>query len=283
MPNQNSYSIAAQVMGILNVTPDSFSDGGHFNLIDRAVDHCALMLTQGATIIDIGGESTRPGAVAVNEAQELQRVIPVIEALRQRFDCAISIDTSKAGVMSAAVGAGAAMINDVQALTGPGCVEIAASLDVPVWLMHMQGKPRTMQHDPVYTDVVDDVKAYFIERTKVCIKAGIKPQHIGIDPGFGFGKTVAHNYQMLNRLEEFHALGFSLLAGMSRKSMIGHVLDNTVEQRLSGSLACAVIAAMKGAQVIRVHDVKETFEALQIVAATINNECNYSAHSSFAP
>ncbi len=259
------------VMGILNVTPDSFSDGGHFNLIDQAVEQGALMLRQGASIIDIGGESTRPGAKAVNADEELQRVIPVIEALRQRFDCAISIDTSKASVMRAAVAAGANIVNDVKALAAPGCMEAVAELNVPVCLMHMQGEPRTMQHNPVYNDVVEDVKAFFTTRVAQCSAAGIDPSNICLDPGFGFGKTLTQNYQLLNQLESFESLGLPLLVGMSRKSMIGNILNNQIEERLSGSLACAVIAAMKGAAILRVHDVKETVEVLKIVAATVNN------------
>jgi dihydropteroate synthase len=260
------------VMGILNVTPDSFSDGGVFDHVEKAVEQAALMLHHGASIIDIGGESTRPGAQAVNEAQELQRVIPVIKALKARFDCIISIDTSKAGVMSEAVAAGADMINDVKALSEPGCIATAARLNVPVCLMHMQGEPRTMQENPSYGDVVDDIKTFFTRRIEQCVAGGIKRQNICLDPGFGFGKTVAQNYQLLNRLDEFASLELPLLVGMSRKSMIGKVLNNTVEQRLSGSLACAVIAAMNGANIIRVHDVKDTTEAIKIVLATRANK-----------
>jgi dihydropteroate synthase len=264
-------NLCAKVMGILNVTPDSFSDGGHFSQIDNAVRQAEQMLLEGAEIIDIGGESTRPGAKAVNTAQELERVIPVIEALKQRFDCLMSIDTSKAIVMKEAILAGAHMVNDVKALSEPGCIETVAQLDVPVCLMHMQGEPRTMQANPSYNDVVDDIKAFFVERITQCTIAGIKHEHICLDPGFGFGKTLEQNYQLLNRLDEFHSLGYPLLAGMSRKSMIGNLLNNSARERLVGSVSCAVIALMKGANVIRVHDVKETFEAIKIVSATKNN------------
>lgn len=263
------YRQTPQVMGILNVTPDSFSDGGNYDQIDQAVEQAALMLRHGASIIDVGGESTRPGARAVDEDEELQRVIPVIEALRQRFDCRISIDTGKAVVIAEAAAVGADFVNDVKALSGIDCIDTVARLNIPVCLMHMQGEPRTMQQDPVYSDVVADIKAFFATRIAKCIAAGIPANHICIDPGFGFGKTVTQNYALLQRLDEFHSLGHPLLVGMSRKSMIGSILDNRVEQRLSGSLACAVIAAMKGAGIVRVHDVKETVEALKIVAATI--------------
>jgi dihydropteroate synthase len=269
--SRNPNNECAKVMGILNITPDSFSDGGQYAVIDQAIRQAETMLLEGASIIDIGGESTRPGAKAVDEAQELCRVIPVIEALKQRFDCAISIDTSKAAVMSEAVAAGASMINDVRGLAALGCIETAARLNVPVCLMHMQGEPRTMQHEPSYEDVVDDIKMFFQQRIERCLKAGIKKHNICIDPGFGFGKTLTQNFQLLNRLDEFHALGYPLLVGMSRKSMIGNLLNNSVEQRLTGSVSCAVIAAMKGAGIIRVHDVKPTVEAIKIVSATVNS------------
>lgn len=255
-------------MGILNVTPDSFSDGGRYTAVDGALLQAEKMLQAGATIIDIGGESTRPGAQAVGTFEELNRVIPVIQAIKRRFDCLVSIDTNKANVMATAVAAGADIINDVNALNGEGCVETVAELDVPVCLMHMQGEPRTMQNNPVYNDVVNDIKSYFAKRVAQCVDAGIKPSNICLDPGFGFGKTVEQNYQLLNRLEEFAQLGYPLLAGMSRKSMIGKVLGNEVDERLAGSLSCAVIAAMKGAKIIRVHDVKETVDAISIVGAT---------------
>ncbi len=255
-------------MGILNVTPDSFSDGGQYTLLDNALTQAQAMLASGAKIIDIGGESTRPGAQAVTVTQELDRVIPVIEAIKSRFDCLISIDTSKAQVMEAAVKAGADIINDVKALSEPGCIDVVAKYQTPVCLMHMQGEPRTMQHNPSYQDVVNDIKRYFVERLAACFAAGIKANNICLDPGFGFGKTLEQNYQLLERLGEFKSLNLPLLAGLSRKSMIGNVLDLPAEQRVNGSVACAVIAAMKGARVIRVHDVKPTVEAIKIVSAT---------------
>ena len=258
----------ARVMGILNVTPDSFSDGGRFDRLDDALRQAEQMLADGAEIIDIGGESTRPGAAEVSEADELARVIPVIESLKSRLDCHISIDTCKAVVMREAVKAGADMVNDVNGLQGEGAVAAVADSKVPVCIMHMQGTPRTMQHNPVYEDVVDDVVAYLEQRVNDCVAAGIPRNNICLDPGFGFGKTLSQNYQMLDRLEHFHRLGLPVLAGLSRKSMIGNLLNVPVDQRLAGSLSCAVIAAMKGARIIRVHDVKATVDALKIVSAT---------------
>lgn len=259
-----------QVMGILNVTPDSFSDGGRHQHIDQAIDAAAAMLQQGASIIDIGGESTRPGAAAVTTEQELARVIPVITALRQRFDCVISIDTSKASVMAAAVAAGADLINDVRALQEENALATAAALQVPVCIMHMQGAPRTMQQAPQYQDVVAEVLAFLMQRAEQCQQAGIPASQIILDPGFGFGKTLAHNYQLLAALPRFVATGYPVLAGMSRKSMIGQLLDLPVAARLSGSLACATLAAFAGAQIIRVHDVKESVEAVRVAVATRN-------------
>lgn len=256
-----------QVMGILNVTPDSFSDGGKHHLLDQALYSAEQMLQDGATIIDIGGESTRPGAAAVSLSEELQRVVPLITAIRQRFDCVISIDTSKAAVMSAAVQAGADIINDVRALQEPDALTVAASLGVPVCIMHMQGAPRTMQHAPQYEDVVQEVYQFLLDRARQCQQAGIASSQIILDPGFGFGKTLAHNYQLLAALSQFVASGYPVLAGMSRKSMIGQLLDVPVTERLSGSLACATLAAYAGAQIIRVHDVKETVQAVHVAAA----------------
>jgi len=262
--------LCARVMGILNVTPDSFSDGGQFTVIDVALRQVEQMLHDGATIIDIGGESTRPGAKAVNTTAELERVIPVIEAISDRFDCLMSIDTSKAQVMNEAVKAGAHMVNDVNALQAQGCIETVSELAVPVCLMHMQGQPRTMQHNPQYDDVVADIKLFLRQRVDACVSGGIAKTNICLDPGFGFGKTLAQNYQLLNQLEEFNQLGLPILAGMSRKSMIGKLLNNEVDQRVAGSISCAVIAAMKGASIIRVHDVKQTTDALKVLSATLN-------------
>ncbi|WP_318493832.1 dihydropteroate synthase [Photobacterium leiognathi] len=253
-----------QVMGILNVTPDSFSDGGKFNRIDHALYHVESMLAAGTAIIDIGGESTRPGAKDVGLQDELDRVVPVIEAIRQRFDCWISIDTSKADVMYEAVNAGADLINDVRALQEPNALMVAANANVPVCLMHMQGQPRTMQHKPNYKNLREDVSVFLDERIKACEEVGIERQQLILDPGFGFGKTLEHNYEMLAHLEHFHQLDLPVLAGMSRKSMIFNLLSKQPSECLAGSLACATIAAMKGAQIIRVHDAKETVEVMKV-------------------
>lgn len=256
-----------QVMGILNVTPDSFSDGGQHQKLDAALRQAQQMLLDGATIIDVGGESTRPGAAAVPEQAEIARVIPIIQAIRQRFDCVISIDTSKAAVMSAAVEAGADMINDVRALQEDGAMVAAVKAAVPVCLMHMQGAPRSMQHAPVYQQVVTEVQDYLLARASSCEQAGIQRSNIILDPGFGFGKTLSHNYALLKHLNQFVQSGYVVLAGMSRKSMIGDLLNIPVSERLAGSVACATIAALKGARIIRVHDVKETVQAVRIVTA----------------
>lgn len=254
-----------QIMGILNITPDSFSDGGHFEQLDSALTQANAMLDEGADMIDIGGESTRPGAEQVSVQQELDRVIPVIEALDKRFDTIISIDTSKSQVMQEAVAAGANLINDVCALQAPGALDVAAQANVPVCLMHMQGQPRVMQHNPQYEDVVQEVLAFLQQRLEVCQQAGIPADQLIIDPGFGFGKSLEHNYQMLANLEVFHQLGMPVLAGMSRKSMLGTLLERDFGQRLAGNIAVATIAAQKGAQIIRVHDVKETVDAVKVV------------------
>jgi dihydropteroate synthase len=256
---------ASKVMGILNVTPDSFSDGGAFNMLENGLTQAALMLSEGADIIDIGGESTRPGAEAVAVQQELDRVIPVIESIFQRFDTIISIDTSKAQVMTEAISAGASLINDVRALQEDGALDAAVAAKVPVCLMHMQGQPRVMQQNPCYDDVVKDVMLFLQQRISICRKAGISEDQIIVDPGFGFGKSIEHNYQMLANLEEFHKLNVPVLAGMSRKSMIGNLLQRTIDQRLAGNIAVATVAAQKGAQIIRVHDVKETVDAVKII------------------
>lgn len=256
-----------KVMGILNVTPDSFSDGGKFNHLDSALYHAEAMLNAGAVILDIGGESTRPGAADVAEQDELDRVIPAIEAIRSRFDCWISIDTSKAAVMREAVSAGADIINDVRALREPGALDVAAKAQVPVCLMHMQGQPRTMQSNPSYDDLFGDIFDFFDARIHACQTAGIIRENIILDPGFGFGKTLTHNYQLLGKLEAFHRFGLPLLAGMSRKSMIFKLLDKSPTDILGGSVACATLAALKGAQIIRVHDVAETSDAVRVVNA----------------
>jgi dihydropteroate synthase len=254
-----------KVMGILNVTPDSFSDGGVFNLLDNGLAQASLMLDEGADIIDIGGESTRPGAQEVSVQQELDRVIPVIESIYQRFDTIISIDTSKSQVMTAAVNAGASLINDVRALQADDALSAAVKAGVPVCLMHMQGQPRVMQQNPSYDDVVKDVMAFLRERICVCIEAGIPQEQIIVDPGFGFGKSLEHNFQMLANIEEFQQLNVPVLAGMSRKSMIGNLLQREIGDRLAGNVAVATVAAQMGAQIIRVHDVKETVDAVKVI------------------
>ncbi len=256
-----------QVMGILNVTPDSFSDGGRHNALEDAVQQAIAMESAGATIIDIGGESTRPGAPEVSIAEELQRVVPVVEAIRKQSDVVISIDTSKPDVMDAALQSGADFINDVRALQLPGALEVVAKHDVPVCLMHMQGDPGNMQDRPVYKDVCEEVEAFLHERIKVCVDAGIAESKIMLDPGFGFGKTLEHNYQLLAELSRFHRFNMPLLIGMSRKTMIGQVINKPVDQRLAGSLALATIAAQMGAHILRVHDVADTRDVVDIVNA----------------
>ncbi|PTO76512.1 dihydropteroate synthase [Vibrio splendidus] len=259
------------VMGILNVTPDSFSDGGRFNSLDNALLQAERMIQAGVSIIDIGGESTRPGAPDVSLEEELARVIPAIKAIRAKFDVWISIDTSKAEVMRQAVEAGADLINDVRALQEPGALQAAAEGNVPVCLMHMKGQPRTMQASPVYDDVLMDVEAFLQERVEACEAVGISKKQLILDPGFGFGKTIEHNYHLLAHLEKFHTLGLPVLAGMSRKSMIFKLLDKAPADCMVASVTCATIAAMKGAQIIRVHDVEDTLEAMKIIEVMNNN------------
>jgi len=259
-----------QIMGILNFTPDSFSDSGQFFQLDKALVQVETMLQQGASIIDIGGESTRPMAEEVTLEQELERVIPLVEAVRQRFDCWISVDTSKALVMQEAANAGMDLINDIRALREPNALQTAVQLGLPVCIMHMQGQPRTMQLNPHYDDVVADVLKFMQQRTEQCLTSGIKKENLLWDPGFGFGKSVQHNYRLLQQLSVFCEQGYPVLAGISRKSMIGAVLDKTVEQRMVGSVSAALIAAMKGACILRVHDVGETADALKIWQATMN-------------
>ena len=252
-------------MGVLNVTPDSFSDGGKFFDSDLAIDQAKSMVENGAGIIDIGGESTRPGASAVSLNNELERVIPVIEALTKEINVPISIDTSKPEVMEQAISSGANIINDVNALRAEGALEMAAKLKVDVCLMHMQGNPRTMQSNPSYADVVGDIKSFFKERINACDQAGIELRSITLDPGFGFGKNLGHNIALLKNLSEFHEFGVSILAGLSRKSMIGTLLgDKDVDSRMIGSVTAALIAVENGANIIRVHDVAETNDALKV-------------------
>lgn len=257
------------VMGILNVTPDSFSDGGQHNHLNDALKHANAMINAGATIIDVGGESTRPGASEVSVDEELSRVIPVVEAIAQRFEVWVSVDTSKPEVILESARAGVHIINDIRSLSEPRALTAAAQTGLPVCLMHMQGEPRTMQTAPHYDDVFETVNRYFVEQIARCEAAGIAKANLLLDPGFGFGKNLHHNYQLLARLSEFHHFERPLLVGMSRKSMIGQLLNVGPRERLSGSLACAVIAAMQGAHIIRVHDVKETLEAMRVVEATL--------------
>ncbi|EMD0829772.1 dihydropteroate synthase [Morganella morganii] len=257
-----------QVMGILNVTPDSFSDGGTHNTPAKALEHARKMIAEGAAIIDIGGESTRPGAAEVSPEQEAERVIPVVAAIARESDVWISVDTSKALVIREAANAGAHILNDIRSFSEPGALQAAAQSGLPVCVMHMQGEPRTMQQAPHYQNVVREVYTYLEAQVARCVAAGIEKNHIILDPGFGFGKTLAHNYQLLDKLDLFHNLGLPVLSGMSRKSMIGQLMDIPPDERVAGSVACAVIAAMKGAQIIRVHDVKETVQAMKVVEAT---------------
>lgn len=256
-----------QVMGILNVTPDSFSDGGQFADHSLALKQVERMIHDGATIIDIGGESTRPGAQDVGVNEELERVIPTLQAIKKEFDVVVSVDTSKAEVMAEAIVSGVGMINDVRALQNKNCLQVLSQSHVPICLMHMQGMPRTMQNDPQYNDVVHDIIDFFETRISECEAAGINRNRLLLDPGFGFGKTLEQNYQLLARLQEFEQLQLPLLVGMSRKSMIGHLLNRAVEERLAGSVATALIAAQHGAKIIRVHDVKETVDALNVLHA----------------
>ena len=257
-----------QIMGILNFTPDSFSDSGQFFSLDKALFQVEKMLKEGATIIDIGGESTRSMAEEVPETEELQRVIPLVEAVQKRFDCWISVDTSKAIVMQEAAKVGMDLINDIRALREPGALEIAGQLNLPTCIMHMQGQPRTMQANPHYNDVVQDVYQFLSDRTQACLAVGIAKENIIWDMGFGFGKTVQHNYKLLQQLAYFCDSGYPVLAGLSRKSMIGAVLDKPVTERVVGSVAGALIAAQNGATILRVHDVAATADALKVWQAT---------------
>lgn len=253
------------VMGVLNVTPDSFSDGGLHAQADTALARALAMVEAGADLIDIGGESTRPGAEDVSVSEELSRVVPVITRLRRECDCAISIDTSKPEVMQAAVDAGVEMINDVRALSQPGALSVAAASPALLCLMHMQGCPVSMQNQPEYANVVAEIAAWLVERAQQVIAAGVAAERIVLDPGFGFGKTVTHNYQLLAHLGSLTELGFPLLAGLSRKSMLGAVTGRTdPQQRVAASVAGALLAAQAGAAVVRVHDVPETVDALAV-------------------
>ena len=254
-------------MGILNVTPDSFSDGGRFDRLDTALRQALQLAHDGAAVIDIGGESTRPGAEGVGEQQELDRVIPVIEAVQAECDVPISIDTSKARVMREAVAAGAAMINDVCALQGDGALQVAAELDVAVCLMHMRGEPRTMQAAPRYDDVVAEVAQFLELRVTACVDAGLAEDRIVLDPGIGFGKTHRHNVELLANLRQLQVRGRPLLVGISRKSTLGELTSRHVDQRLPASVAAAAIAVVNGATIVRAHDVAATADALKVAQA----------------
>lgn len=262
------------VMGILNVTPDSFSDGGVFLSPENAIAQASRMTADGADIIDIGGESTRPGARPVSAQEEMERVLPVVEALHARFPLPISIDTSKPEVMRAAVKAGAGFINDVLALRTDGAMAAATELNVPVCLMHMQGEPRTMQNNPRYTDVVSEVRDFLKQRLEACVNAGIPASRLVVDPGFGFGKTLEHNIELLRGLKKLQGLGAAVVVGLSRKSMIGKALGLPVEQRLHASVALAVMAVQQGARIVRVHDVGPTVEALRMWQAVYPDVSN---------
>ncbi len=264
------------VMGVLNVTPDSFSDGGSFVGRGEALAHAGYMLESGAAIIDVGGESTRPGARPVSIQEELDRVVPVVEALVQEFQCVVSVDTSTPEVMLAAAGVGAGLINDVRALKRPGALDAVASLDLPVCLMHMQGQPETMQKNPKYQGIEREIAVFFAQRIDACVAAGVSKERLLLDPGFGFGKTLEHNVALLSGLSEFLSLGLPLLVGLSRKTMIGAILDKPIDQRLYGSVAAAVLAVERGAAIVRVHDVLETVDALAVVAAIRDIKCGAS-------
>lgn len=271
-PGRPRSETRAWVMAILNITPDSFADGGELcassgPLLDRVIDRAAQCVAAGADVLDIGGESTRPGAAGVPEDAELERVIPVVEALAQRFEVPLSVDTSSPAVMRAAAAAGAAMINDVRALRRTGALAAAAESGLPVCLMHMRGAPATMQRDPRYTDVVAEVRAFLAERIGACVAAGIARERLLVDPGFGFGKTLAHNLRLLAALDEIGPADIPVLAGLSRKRMIGELTGKGPAERVHGSVAAALLAAQRGAAMVRVHDVAATCDALRVLAA----------------
>jgi dihydropteroate synthase len=260
------------VMGVLNVTPDSFSDGGRFAQRDAALVHARRMIGEGAAIIDIGGESTRPGASPATLEEELERVIPVIEALRAESPVFISIDTSKPGVMRAATQAGADIINDVRALSDTGALEAAAGSGAGLCLMHMRGEPRTMQESPRYDDVVEEVSEFLAARMRACRDAGVDAARLAIDPGFGFGKNITHNLTLLKHLDRFETLGVALAVGLSRKSMLAKLTGRPVDDRTAGSVALAAIAVLNGARIVRAHDVAATLDAVRVAAAIRQGE-----------
>ncbi|WP_100638159.1 dihydropteroate synthase [Marinobacter salexigens] len=255
------------VMGVLNVTPDSFSDGGRFNQLDMALFRARQMVSDGAAFIDVGGESTRPGAASVSVQEELDRVCPVVEAISRELDAIVSVDTSTPAVMTQAVELGAGLVNDVRALQRDGALAAAATAGVPVCIMHIQGEPKTMQDRPEYQNVMREVGEFLSQRVRVAVQAGVCAENIILDPGFGFGKKLEHNLRLLASLEQLRALGHPLLVGMSRKSMLGNITGRDVDERLPASLAAATISAMKGASIIRVHDVRETIDAVKVATA----------------
>lgn len=260
------------VMGILNVTPDSFSDGGRFSQRDEALRHAEAMVAAGAMLIDVGGESTRPGARPVSVTEELERVAPMVEAIHRHLDVVVSVDTSTPAVMREAARLGAGLINDVRALERDGALDAAAATGLPVCLMHMRGEPGTMQDDPHYENVTQDVARYLQQRMVACADAGIEADRVVLDPGFGFAKTLAHNLSLFKHLEALHRLGRPLLVGVSRKSMIGLTLERPVDERLYGSLALAALAVTKGASILRVHDVAQTVDVVRMIAAVQHAE-----------
>ena len=262
------------VMGVINVTPDSFSDGGKFLAPHEALRQAGKMVVAGAEILDIGGESTRPGADSVGEQEELDRVIPIIEAIGAEFDVAVSIDTSKPRVMRESVAAGAGMINDVRALQADGALAAAVELQQPVCLMHMQGQPRTMQAEPHYDDVVDEVIQFLVNRVTQCVDKGLGKDLLVVDPGFGFGKMPAHNVELLANLRQLQRIGCPVLIGVSRKSTLGAITGRDVDDLLPASIAAAVVAVMQGAQIVRAHDVAETVDALRVARSLIESGKN---------
>ena len=257
---------APVVMGVVNVTPDSFADGGRYANTAAAVAHGERLLAEGAAIIDVGGESTRPGAVSVGIAEEIDRVVPVIEQLAGA-DAVISVDTSKPQVMQAAVAAGASLINDIRGLREPGAFEMACQLPAALGIMHMQGEPATMQQQPSYRDVVSDVRDFLSSRAQACLVGGVSPERVLLDPGFGFGKSFEHNIELLRELRQFAALGFPLMVGLSRKSLLGPLTGRAVHERLAGSVALATVAVLHGARVVRAHDVAATRDAIKVATA----------------
>jgi len=260
------------VMGILNITPDSFSDGGRYTRRDAALTHAEQMLAAGATLIDIGGESTRPGAALVSVQEEIDRVVPMVEAIKARFDTVVSIDTSTPEVISGSAAVGAGLINDIRALCRPGAMQAAVDSGLAVCLMHMQGDPQTMQQAPHYDSVLVQVNSFLEQRVQACLQAGIERNKLVLDPGFGFGKSLQHNLELFAAMPQLQPLDLPILVGVSRKSMIGQALDRPVDQRLPGGLALAVLAVTKGARIIRVHDVAETVDAVRMAEAVMAAE-----------